>query len=335
MLVEQTNFKACCDILRAAQLKRTLGPHHLQGMKKRPYTQFLSPRYWPTWLGFLLLRILVFLPLPVLALLGQGIGLMFYYLGSARRKIAERNITACFPEKSLKECQRINRAHFKYAGQMVLTLPLNWWSSDKRFNGWISQRNREIYDKALQGDKNIILLAPHFVALEVAGVYLSQERPMASMYQYSKNTLVDEVVRQGRLRFGGELVERKGPLRKLLRLINSGYPFIYLPDQDAGRKGVFVPFFHELASTIPMLANFARFTDSVVIPIRTEIKPWGRGYEIVFNEPMENFPVGDQILDTTSMNQVIEKMVRENPEQYFWAHKRFKTRPKGEAKFYN
>ena len=158
---------------------------------------------------------------------------------------------------------------------------------------------------------------------------------MATMYQYSKNTLIDEVVKRGRLRFGGALVERKEPLRRLLKLIRSGHPFIYLPDQDAGRKGIFVPFFGQAASTIPMLGKFAGLTNSVVIPCRTEIKPWGKGYHVVFGAPLEDFPLNDEVKDTTKMNQSIEEMIRQCPEQYFWAHKRFKTRPEGAPKFYN
>ena len=155
------------------------------------------------------------------------------------------------------------------------------------------------------------------------------------MYQYSKNTLMDEIIRRGRLRFGGTLVERKDPLRNLLKKIRAGKPFYYLPDQDGGRKGIFVPFFHELASTIPMLGKFASMTNAVVIPCRTEILSWGRGYKVVLGSPIPNFPTGNDLDDTTKMNQIIEQMVRQNPEQYFWAHKRFKTRPENNPKFYN
>lgn len=259
---------------------------------------------------------------------------MFYFCGASRRRIALKNISSCFPELSLAQQKSINRRHFMYAGQTVFSSSMNWWVSAKRFNSWVSLRNREHYDQALQQGRNIILLAPHFVALEVAGIYLSQERPMATMYQYSKNTLVDETVKRGRLRFGGELVERKEPLRKLLKLMRQGHPFYYLPDQDAGRKGVFVPFFHELAATIPMLGKFASMTDAVVLPCRTRIKDWGQGYEIVFSAPLQNFPSGDELADTAKMNRVVEQMVRENPEQYFWAHKRFKTRPENAQPFY-
>ena len=304
-------------------------------MTKRPLTQFLGPRYWLTWLGLCVLRVLAFMPLPVAAVLGYLVGYLFYTLGSARRKIGLRNVSSCFPELSLAEQKRINKEHFMYTGQMLFAGIMNWWCSANRFNNWVSLCGREHYDRALANDQNIILLAPHFIGLEVAGIYLSQERPMSTMYQYNKNPLIDEVIKRGRLRFGGELIERKDPLRKLLKLIRSGHPFYYLPDQDAGRKGVFVPFFNELASTVSMLGKFCAMTDAIVITCRTQIKPWGKGYEIILGAPLQDFPQGDEIADTTKMNQVIEQMVRENPEQYFWAHKRFKTRPAEAIKFYN
>lgn len=304
-------------------------------MPRKSLTHFLGPRYWPTWLGLGIVRVIGFIPLPVIATFGYLLGYLFYVLGRSRRKIALTNIGACFPELSIAEQKRINRNHFMYAGQMVFASSMNWWSSVRRFNNWVSLHGREHYDKALANDQRIILLAPHFLALEVGGIYLAQERPITSMYQYSKNTLMDELIRRGRLRFGGTLIERKDPLRKLLTLIRTGQPFYYLPDQDAGRKGVFVPFFHSLASTIPMLGKFAKMTDAVVIPCRTEIKPWGLGYKVVLGEPMRDFPLGDDGQDATRMNQEIEQMVRESPEQYFWAHKRFKTQPKNNPKFYN
>ena len=270
----------------------------------------------------------------MLAGFGYVLGTLFYILVPSRRNIAYRNVTACFPELTPKECRRINRRHFQNAGQLVFTSSMNWWMSKSRFNTLVEVHGREHYDQALRDGKRIILLAPHFVSLEVAGLVLNQERPMMTMYQYSKNTLMDEVSLRGRSRYGGLLVERKASMRKLLKLMREGYPFYYLPDQDAGRKGIFVPFFHELASTIPMLGKFAELTDAVVIPCLNIIKPWGLGYKVVLGAPIDNFPVGDEVADTTKMNQVVAEMIRQNPEQYFWAHKRFKTRPKGESKFY-
>ena len=296
-------------------------------MQSKPLSSFLSPRYWPTWLGLGFFRALSFLPLPVTAVLGQSVGLLFYALGSSRRRIALKNISVCFPELSAHEWRTINRRHYQMAGQALLATPMNWWISQKRYNSLVTVHGREDYDTALASGRNIILLAPHFAAIEVPGHILAQERPMLSMYQYSKNGLVDEVVRRGRSRFGGVMVERKASMRNLIRAIRKGHPFYYLPDQDAGSKGVFVPFFHELASTYSMLGKFAEMTDALVIPCRTRIRPLGRGYDIFLNPPLENFPSGDEVKDTARMNDEVANLIRPNPEQYFWVHKRFKTRP--------
>lgn len=284
------------------------------------------------------MRLVSFLPLPVIAIFGQSFGLLFYVLISSRRKIALRNIRCCFPEKSLSECRAINRAHFRLLGQSIFATPMNWWISKERFNRLIEVRGLEHYEAALERGENIIILAPHFVSLDVAGIRLAQDRPMLSMYQYAKNGLADEIVKRGRLRFGGQLIERKEPMRNLIRAMRKGHPFYYLPDQDAGRKGVFVPFFHELASTYSMLGKFAQMTSATVIPCRTRIKPWGQGYEVTLEEPMKNFPLGDEVADTLAMNRAVEALIRPYPEQYFWVHKRFKTRPPEEqaesVKFY-
>jgi KDO2-lipid IV(A) lauroyltransferase len=194
--------------------------------------------------------------------------------------------------------------------------------------------NSEHYDKALAEEKNIILLAPHFAALETAGIRLSCKQPVVTMYQYSKNLLVNRMIVKRRPRFEGAIVERKEPLRNLVKFIKKGMPFYYLPDQDAGRKGLFVPFFTEQASTFPMLGKFARLGNAVVIPCTSKLEPWGMGLTISLGEPLADFPSGDDLEDTKRMNQEVEKLIRKLPSQYLWAHKRFKTRPDSDAKFY-
>ena len=305
---------------------------------RTPLTQFLGPRYWPTWVGLGLLRLLCLLPMPVLGTLGQGLGELFYWLSASRRRIAFKNISVCFPEKSEQECHRITRRNFHLTGQAMLLTPKNWWMSKAAFNRSIEISGREHYDMALAQGRNIILLSPHFVSIEVAGLRLVQERTIYTMYQYAKNALIDEIVIRGRTRFGGDVIERKAPLRTLIRAIRSGDPFVYLPDQDAGRKGIFVPFFHEMASTVPMLGKFAEVGDAVVIPVGIRTKSWGRGYAVTILPPLEDYPSRDEVRDTRRMNEAIETLIRPHPEQYFWVHKRFKTRPTEEVetgrKFY-
>jgi len=217
-----------------------------------------------------------------------------------------------------------------------MTTTMNWWMSAKRFDRLVEIEGREHYDQALNEGKNIILLTPHFMAIEVSGLALQRERPMIGVYQYMKNTLMDTIAKEGRTRFAKDslMFERKEPLRTLLRWIRKGHPMSYSPDQDAGRKGVFVPFFRPLASTTPALGKFILTTKAVVIPCMTIMLPWGRGYRVVLGPEQEGLASGDEIKDTAAMNRVIEEMVRTKADQYLWVHKRFKTRPQSETEFY-
>jgi len=297
---------------------------------------FWVPRYWPTWLGLACLRLLSLLPLPLLWWLASGLGRVLYWLIVPRRRVVLRNLATCFPSWSQNRHQQIAKQHFHYAAYMLLIEGYVWWAKPQQLQKIGQFRNRQYYDQALDEGLNIILLAPHFLGLEIGGLLLVLERPISTMYQYSKNHLLDTVVRHGRSRFAGQLIERKAPLNILIRSLRSGKPFYYLPDQDAGhRKGVFAPFFGTTAATYPLLGKFARLGKATVIPCYTRLLAKGKGFEVVFLPPLQDYPSGDELADTTTMNKVIEEMAEEEPEQYFWLHKRFKTRPRGEPKFYD
>jgi len=143
-------------------------------------------------------------------------------------------------------------------------------------------------------------------------------------------------MRRSRLRFGGALFERDSHLKGMIRLIRSGYPFYYLPDQNPGEADhVFAPFFGVPTATLTALSRIARLADAVVIPCFTRLLPKGDGYEIIFHAPLENFPSKDSLADAAQMNAAIEAGVREMPEQYMWTYKRFKQRPPGEPSLYH
>jgi len=292
------------------------------------------PRFWPTWLTVGALRALHCLPLSALVGLGAGFGDLMYRVYGSRRSIALINLELCFPDWSATHRHEVARQNFRMIGQSAFTVGMNWWATREQLERRISEANREHYDGALAQGQNVILLAPHFVALELGGLYLSRERPMVSMYQRTKNPVIDKLVRRGRSRFGGQLVERKADMRDLVRAIRSGKPFYYLPDQDAGRKGVFVPFFGVQTSTFPALSRFAELGRARVIPCCTRQLANPVRWEITYDAPLSDFPSGDLVEDTACMNRVIEAAVRRTPEQYFWVHKRFKTRPPGEPDLY-
>jgi Kdo2-lipid IVA lauroyltransferase/acyltransferase len=296
---------------------------------------YVHPRYWPTWFGAGVLRLLSWLPLPLLTAIGAGVGLLLYALHGPRRRVVRLNLERCFPHLPRARVRRLVRRHFRAFGQTTLDVAIAWWASPRRVRRLVRFRNRRYYDEAQRAGRNVILLAPHFLGLEIAGIRLSLETPLVSVFRHPDNRLLRALMLRARTRFGLRLIEHNQPLTSLVRAVKSGTALYYLPDQDAGRRhSVFAPFFGIPAATFTALARLARMTDAVVIPCATYRRSWGRGYEIVFHPPLADFPSGDAMADATRMNGEIERAVRAHPEQYFWLHKRFKTRPAGAPAFY-
>ena len=314
-------------------------PHVAGIASEKPATslprRFLGPRYWGVWLGMGFLWLLLFLPQRWRVAVGARLGDLFYLLSKRSRLSAERNIELCFPDLEAWMRHDLLRRHFRAFGAAIMGVSLIWWASAPRLRQLVRFRDREHYDRALAEGRNVILLAPHFLGLEVAGVFLAHERRILSMYKQPRNDLLDWLQRRQRLRFGGALFERDSHLKGLIRIVRSGYPFYYLPDQNPGDADyVFAPFFGVPTATLTALGRIARLTDAVVIPCFTRLLPKGEGYEIIFKPPLENFPANDPATDAARMNKVIEDAVREMPEQYMWTYRRFKNRPPGEPSVY-
>ncbi|OFZ96420.1 MAG: lipid A biosynthesis acyltransferase [Betaproteobacteria bacterium RBG_19FT_COMBO_58_11] len=275
-----------------------------------------------------------FLPLALLNPLGQGLGLLFYALGRERREVARTNLRLCFPELSERERERRVRRHFCAFGRSFLERGILWWSSAARIKR-IVRIEGEAHWQALRG-KPLILLAPHFVGLDMGGSRLSIDVQVASMYSKQKNPLADRLLLQGRRRFNTpRLFSRQDSVRSVVKAVRDGTPFYYLPDMDFGaRDSIFVPFFGVLAATITGVSRMARMAGARVVPAVTRQLPGGQGYVLTFYPAWENFPSDDIAADTRRVNAFIEERVREMPEQYYWLHKRFKTRPAGEQRLY-
>lgn len=284
-----------------------------------------------TRLGLALFWLLHFLPLPVLAPIGRGLGRMFYALGHERRNVALTNLRMCFPHWTEEERRRIARRHVEAVARSFLERGILWWSSRERIQRLVQVEGRE-HIEALRGQP-VILLAPHFVGLDMGGTRLSTEWAGCSMYSRQKDPVIDRVLLRGRTRFmEARLFSRQDGIRPLVRAIREGFPFYYLPDQDFGpRDSVFVPFFGVQAATITGLPRVAHLARATVVPVVTRQLPGGAGYRTTFYPAWRDFPSGNDERDARRMNEFIEQRVLEMPEQYWWLHKRFKTRPPGEA----
>ena len=285
-------------------------------------------------LGFFFLWLFHWLPLGLQAAIGNGLGWLACFLTRRRKHIARRNLELCFPEKTASERRRLLRRNLQASIRAALEHGLLIWAPAGRLERLIRLEGRE-HLEACRGQP-VILLAPHFVGLDMGGIRLSTEQKVASMYSWARNPVVDHYLLKSRSRFTeAVLASRHDGIQPLIKIIQSGLPFYYLPDQDYGPRGaLFVPFFGVPAATMPGLSRIAKLAGAKVLPCVTRMLPAGAGYALAIEAPWENIPTDDLAADTRRMNEYIERRVLEMPEQYLWMHKRFKTRPPGEARFY-
>lgn len=284
--------------------------------------------------GLGILWLLHFLPLGVLAAIGRAVGTLLYFVVPGRRRVADTNLRLCFPSWSDVQRSRVVRAHFQALARSFIERGLAWWAPRERLRRLIRIEGAEHWQAVAH--RPAIWLAPHFVGLDMGGARLSMEHEAVSVYSRQKDPVIDAMLYHGRTRFVmPELISRQEGMRAVVRAMRRGLPFYYLPDMDFGeRDSIFVPFFGVPAATITGLARLARLADAVVVPALTRQLPGGEGYELRFYPAWSDFPSGDVAADTRRMNEFIEQRVLEMPEQYYWVHRRFKTRPPGEPKIY-
>jgi KDO2-lipid IV(A) lauroyltransferase len=282
------------------------------------------------------LWLLHWLPLPLLAWIGRGLGMLLYGVVRSRRAVALRNLELCFAQMSEAQRRALAREHFQWLGRSILERGVLWYASTARLKRLI--RVEGDVTLAERSDRAVMWLVPHFMGLDVAGAatQLFQKQQVASIYQEQSDAVMDNAIRRGRLRFDqGEVFPRSDSAKPLIRAIRKGWAFFNLPDMDFGaRDAAFVPFFGVPAATLLAPSRMARALDMVVQPVVAEMLPGGAGYRVRFLEPWTDFPSDDPLADTARMNRWIEAEIRRDPAQYLWVHKRFKTRPAGEAKVY-
>ncbi len=269
-----------------------------------------------------------------IARIGRGIGWLGYLLAVPRRKVVLTNLRLCFPEMTEGQRVALARRHFSALGRSFLERSVLWYAPLERVKQFVRFEGVEHFE-AVRGQP-VVMLAPHFVGLDMAGTLVAATWKAGSMYGKQKNPALDAAMRSGRLRFGNPILfSRQDGIRPVVRALRDGVPFYYLPDMDLGpRESIFVPFFGVQTATVPALSRLAHVSRARVVPIVSRQLPDGQGYAARFYPAWEDFPTGDVEADTRRMNEFIEARVREMPEQYYWVHKRFKTRPAGEARLY-
>jgi KDO2-lipid IV(A) lauroyltransferase len=186
------------------------------------------------------------------------------------------------------------------------------------------------------GTDPTVIFLPHFVGLDAAwaGVALAVPRLSTTIYTDQSNKLVDQWILRGRQRFGHlRLFGRVDGVKPIVAALREGQPLYLLPDMDFGPEdSVFVPFYGIPTATVPSLSRFARLGRAKVVPLLPRIT--AAGYEVQVLTAWDDFPSDDAVLDTARMNASLQDYIATMPAQYYWVHKRFKTRPEGEPSLY-
>ena len=294
--------------------------------------KFIHPKFFPTWILILLMRIGVFIPFSTQVIIGRTIGKAIYPFMSKLRSTAYSNISHCFPEKKQSQVNALVKSHFEAIGISLFETANAYYASDKKIIKLLTTKNEHFFKDALKQEGGIILLCAHFMPLMLGSRALLINNTIANIYRPQNNKLFDQAMVKGFKKYGAVMI-KSTDTRSIVKAINNSLPIWYAPDQDLGKNNsVFAPLFGIQTATASATARLAKNNKTRVIPysfIRTS-----KGYEMSFEKPLLDFPSGDSIIDATTTNKILEKQIKKTPEQYLWIHRRFKTRPEGAKNFY-
>lgn len=283
--------------------------------------------------GIVFMQVIALLPLSWIRALGAALGWVLYVLVGSRRRVVESNLFLCFPERSEAERRKLTQQAFVYFAQAFMDRAWLWHAP----KSWVQRRvhlSGAVHE--LAGTDPTVIFLPHFIGLDAAwaGVALRVPRLSTTIYTDQSNKLVDQWILRGRQRFGHlRLFGRIDGVKPIVAALREGQPLYLLPDMDFGAKdSVFVPFYGVPTATVPSLSRFARLGRAKVVPLLPRMT--AMGYEVQVLPAWDDFPGDDPVADTALMNARLQDYIATMPAQYYWVHKRFKTRPEGEPSPY-
>ncbi len=299
-------------------------------------SKLLHPRYWLSWFAMSLWWLVTqLLPHPAQLWLGRRLGNVLYKLGGSRRHIAEVNIAKCYPELSEQAQADLVRATMQETAIGIFESGMAWFWPNWRFKGKYRVIGKEHIDAARESGDGVLFLGVHFTTIEIGASIVNLEFPISGFYRPHTNAVYEYVQAAGRIRRNkASQVIPNGDVRGIIKALRGGHCINYAPDQDYGRRrSVFAPFFTIPAATVKAPAQLSSAGKARVIPWITRREQDGQ-YVVEILPPITAQLGKDEYEDAVTINTLIEREVRKNPTQYLWVHRRFKTRPEGEASFY-
>ena len=296
-------------------------------LKLLKQSAFLHPKYWITWIGLLIFQVLVLLPHPIRVKIGTGLGKLTYHIAKKRRHIVETNLQLCFPDKTAKEQVSLVQDTFKSGGISIIETGLAWLRGPDSIIGRVEIEGLDNLRIAQARGQGVILMGMHLSTLDICGAALGRYIPFDVMYRRNKNLLLEAIMTNGREQNFPAAIERND-IRRVIRNLKQGHIVWYGPDQDYGRRNaIFSSFFGVTAATITATSRIAKITGSPVVSYSHFRNIETGKYTIHLEGPIDNFPSESETEDVAKINHLLEKAIAKAPEQYWWFHRRFKTRP--------
>ncbi|MGH7906389.1 MAG: lysophospholipid acyltransferase family protein [Candidatus Binataceae bacterium] len=271
---------------------------------------------------------------------GAWLGSRAMTLDRGNRPIAMRNLEVAFPALEPQARLEILRNSYRNWGRMLA----EWVHSDRlnreNIERYVTYENRDYREQAaaLARGRGILLLTAHFGNFELLALAHSiYGNRIAFVHRPMRNPLVDSAMMRVRNRAGNHGIERRGAGRAIVNLLRQNWLVGVLLDLDV-RRGVFVDFFSLAASTSGGLARMSMLTGAPVVPVFIVREGDSSRHRIIHLDPIEacgKTDHGDAIRENTQRyTAAIEFMIRRYPDHWNWIHRRWKTRPPGEPRFY-
>ncbi len=296
----------------------------------------LTPKYWAGWLGVSLLWLTGKLPQSIGLALSAPLAWLMARLMKKRRAIAVRNVERCFPEFDAGQQKAVVDDCFRSLARAVFETAWSWSASGSRI---LKMGRLEGLDRLLDAHndgRGVLMITAHISCLEIGARITAQSIPQGrGMYRLLKSPVLEWYQTRARARYSEGMFSKRD-IRSAIRHLRQGGVLWYAPDQDFGpEQSVFVPFFGIQTATLRATHRLIRMTGCAVVPMFPSYDPETRRYTVRLLPPIEDFSGDDPGPVLETINRIMEEQIRRAPGQYWWVHRRFKTRPEGEPPFYD
>jgi KDO2-lipid IV(A) lauroyltransferase len=262
---------------------------------------------------------------------GKGLVIVLFYFIRFRKKLVLTNMGLCFPEKSKKEVNKIAKSTYK----TFIRVFIDMFFISKMANEEVEKRlvyDKDMIDKTLSKGKGLVLLSAHYGNWELSALGFAKKYPVALIVAKQSNDFIETMIEGFRRKEGFNVLtfqrDAKMAFREIIKVLRKNQVLAILGDQDAGDKGIFLPFMGRVASTAKGPAFFALRAGS---PIITAFGVYQKDGSMKMKlEELQMPNSGDEEKDIEIINRIyntrLEQVIKENPDQWFWFHRRWNTR---------